>query len=128
MDETPGQYAANVTTDTAALLRDADAEVSALTGGAADQTVSARVAADAQRGAWWARWFCAALSLLVQPGHCQAMRAAAPVPWWAYPRAGLCFGALGVAMDPRWHIIAWWGAAMLLNAAIGVRMLIRRAP
>lgn len=124
-DHSSPTYFANVAADTERLLRDGDAEVSALTGGAADQTVSARVAQDARHGRTWARWFCGGLSLLVQPGHCAAMRSGAPTPWWVYPRAAVCFAVIVVALHPTWRWIEWWGRAMLLNTSVGVLMLVK---
>ena len=91
------RYAGNVEVDTEQLARDVDAEISALTGGPANQTVSVRVALAARRGEKWACWFCAVLSVLVQRGHCAAVLTPAPLPWWVYFRAALAF-ALAFAL------------------------------
>ncbi|MDA8251087.1 MAG: hypothetical protein M0Z28_18215 [Rhodospirillales bacterium] len=117
-------YLANVGTDAEALARDGDALVSALTGGAANQTVSDRVALAERRGAWWARWFCAVLSLAVQPDHCGAMFRRAPVPWWAYPRAAFCFAFVLVGLPwmllaPSAALCGGWIGLMAVNLAWG---------
>lgn len=132
-DHSSSTYISNVATDTERLLRDADAEVSALTGGAADQTVSDRAAVADHKRRWWAEAFCGFLSVTVQPHHCEVTLAGAPVLWWVYPRALVCFlffliGVPWFAVTLRAGVAYWWGAAMLLNAAVGVAMLMKEKP
>ena len=125
MPPDPATYIANVATDAERIARDGDALANALAGGAADETVSVRVAQDARRHAW-ARWGCAALSLLVQPDHCAAVRRPDPLPGWVYARAAVCFAVLAVAAHPTSRFVCWWGAAMALNAAAGMAMLLKK--
>ncbi len=98
MTETPEQYAGAVGADTEQLARDGDALVSALTGGPANETVSVRVALAARRGERWACWFCTALSMLVQPRHCDVVLTPAPLPWWVYARAAVVFALVLVGL------------------------------
>lgn len=88
------QYAANVATDTETLAADIDAEISALTGGVANQTVSMRVALAAKLGKRWAIAFCAFLSAAVQCDHCQVTLDGGLIPWWAFVRAAICFAVV----------------------------------
>ncbi len=127
MTADPATYLSNVAADAESLARDGDALVNAIVGGPADETVSVRASNDARSGWRLARWFCAALSLLVQPDHCAAVRRPDPLPWWVYVRAAVCFAGIAVAMHPTWRWIAWWGAAMAVNAAVGVAMMLRDA-
>lgn len=124
MTESPDQYAENVAADTEPLLRDADAEVSALTGGAANQTVSARVAAAAERREWWAVAFCGVLSVCVQRDHCAAMASPAPSPWFVYPRALFCFLSVPFVLwalcDWRPALLGAWACAMAANIVGGM--------
>lgn len=103
MTETPDRYAEAVGADAESLGRDADAMVSALTGGPANQTVSVRVALAARRGERWACWFCVFLSVAVQRGHCGRVLTSAPLPWWVYVRALACF--LAALVGVPW--LAW---------------------
>lgn len=92
------QYAENVGKDTEALARDMDAEISAITGGVANQTVSMRVALAAQRGERWAIAFCQFLSVAVQCDHCRVTLDGGPMPWWVFVRAAIWFAvAIGVS-------------------------------
>lgn len=102
------------------LLGDEALNVLAL-GGASDQTVSQDAAvADLQLHERWAVWLCAALSVLVQRGHCAKQIAGAPMSFCNYVRALICIvAAFGVI---------WFCADWLAHAATGVvHMVLSRA-
>lgn len=102
-----------------------DEEIDALAGGPLNTTVSLRAAIAQRQGRQWGCVLCWFLDWAVQPGHCAAQFTPGRSPWWVGVRAGACFCGLLVALHPTWRWVAWWLAAMALNAAVGVAMLVK---
>jgi hypothetical protein len=125
------EYTKNVAVDTQQLLRDADEEVSALTGGVAKQTVSLRVALADARGERWACWFCWFLSHFVQHDHCRITRDNGPMDWTVYVRALVCFlfclvGVPWMILAPSWTLTIAWFWLMAVDFTWGLYIDLER--
>lgn len=85
-----------------------DEALCVLIGGPANTTTS-DYAAENMKGYAWAKWLCAALSVLVQKNHCQKQLNNQPMTVCNYIRAFLCitvfFAVLGYGAHFVWRMI-----------------------
>ncbi len=100
------------------LLEDETLNVLAF-GGQANQTVSVDAAvSDLKLHQKWAVWVCAALSVLVQKGHCPKQIAGVPMSACNYVRAVICITVLfvGAAFAVEGiDLLTMWVARMCLR-------------
>ncbi len=102
------------------LLEDETLNVLAF-GGAANQTVSVDAAvSDLKFHQKWAVWMCAALSVLVQKGHCPKQLAGVPMSACNYLRAFIC---ISVLLAAGWFVVDEVTRVVISAARTGIALL-----